>query len=98
MAMRKPVSTATARDYKGVKTNVLYVLADGDRPESYGLPRNPNVPWAVRLWKGPVKWLGNIVFLGGILACFFHYQRYGPWTYEEQVPEEESTGSNDAND
>ena len=25
-----------------------------------------------------MKWLGNLVLLGGILGTFFHYVRYGP--------------------
>ena len=41
-------------------TNVVTVLAFGDRPELYGLPRNPTMPLAVRLWKGPLKTLGNV--------------------------------------
>jgi formate dehydrogenase beta subunit len=64
-------------------TNVLYVLARADRPELYGLPRDPRVPWLVRLWKGPLKWLGNAVFLGGLLGVFFHYVCYGPWKHSD---------------
>ena len=37
-------------------TGVVTVLAFGDQPELYGLPRDPVVPLAVRLWKGPLKW------------------------------------------
>ena len=64
-------------------TNVIYVLAHADRPEAYGLPRDPHIPWTVWLWKGPLKWLGNAVLLGGILGTFFHYLRYGPRRYHE---------------
>ena len=59
-------------------TNVLYVLKDANRPEDYGLPRDPVIPLSVSLWKGPVKWLGSLVFIGGILGSFFHYVRFGP--------------------
>jgi formate dehydrogenase beta subunit len=59
-------------------TNVVYVLAHADRPELYGLPRDPRVPWAVRFWQGPLKWFGNLLLLGGVLGAFFHYLRYGP--------------------
>jgi formate dehydrogenase iron-sulfur subunit len=59
-------------------TNVIYVLAHADRPEAYGLPRDPHIPWSVWFWKGPLKWLGNLVLLGGILGTFVHYVRYGP--------------------
>jgi formate dehydrogenase iron-sulfur subunit len=69
---------------KGVGgTNVLYVLADASRPEDYGLPRDPTIPWAVRLWKRPLKWVGNTVFAGVILGAFLHYLRYGPKRIEE---------------
>jgi formate dehydrogenase iron-sulfur subunit len=59
-------------------TNVIYVLKYGDRPQDYGLPRDPQIPWSVRLWKGPLKWLGNAIFFGGIFAAAIHYIRFGP--------------------
>ena len=58
-------------------TSVVTVLAHGDRPELYGLPRDPAVPLAVRLWKGPLKWIGNLAMLGGVLGVFVHFVRYG---------------------
>jgi formate dehydrogenase beta subunit len=58
-------------------TSVVTVLAFGDRPELYGLPRDPTVPVAVRLWKGPLKWIGNLAMVGGILGVLVHYVRYG---------------------
>ncbi|HJS72877.1 MAG TPA: formate dehydrogenase subunit beta [Vicinamibacteria bacterium] len=64
-------------------TNVLYVLADATRPEDYGLPRDPSIPWQVRLWKRPLKWVGNTIFAGVILGAFLHYLRYGPKRIEE---------------
>ncbi|MBI3209416.1 MAG: formate dehydrogenase subunit beta [Candidatus Solibacter usitatus] len=59
-------------------TNVIYVLKHADRPTDYGLPKNPSIPWTVQLWKGPVKLLGNLVFVGGLLAAFVHFIRVGP--------------------
>lgn len=59
-------------------TNVLYVLKDASRPEDYSLPRDPAIPLSVQLWKGPVKWLGSLVFAGGVLGAFLHYLRVGP--------------------
>ncbi len=44
-------------------TGVVTVLAYADQPELYGLPRNPTIPLAVRLWKGPLKTLGNMAML-----------------------------------
>jgi formate dehydrogenase iron-sulfur subunit len=58
-------------------TSVVTVLAYGDRPELYGLPRDPTVPLAVRLWKGPLKWIGNLAMLGGMLGVAIHFVRFG---------------------
>jgi formate dehydrogenase iron-sulfur subunit len=51
------------------------------------LPKDPHVPWVVRLWKGPVKWLGNLAMLGGILGVTLHYLRYGPKQVDAEKPE-----------
>jgi formate dehydrogenase iron-sulfur subunit len=60
-------------------THVIYVLHDAKHPERYGgLPADPRVPIFVRLWKGPLKWLGGLSMIGGVLGVFFHYVRYGP--------------------
>jgi hypothetical protein len=60
-------------------TGVIYVLHDATQPELYGgLPQNPRVPLAVRLWKSPLKWLGNLAMIGGLLGLFGHYLRFGP--------------------
>jgi len=64
-------------------THVLYVLADATKPENYGLPKDPTIPWMVSLWKGPVKWLGNLALVGGILGTLVHYLRYGPQEQDE---------------
>ncbi|HXO22455.1 MAG TPA: formate dehydrogenase subunit beta [Thermoanaerobaculia bacterium] len=72
-------------------THVLYVLHDLNNPEAYGgLPKDPRVPWTVRLWKMPLKWLGNLAMLGGLVGLCVHYLRYGPKTVEEEkeVPRE----------
>jgi formate dehydrogenase beta subunit len=58
-------------------TSVVTVLAFGDQPELYGLPRDPVVPRSVRLWKGPLKWVGNVAMLGGLLLAAVHFVRYG---------------------
>lgn len=69
-------------------THVLYVLKYADAPERYGLPKDPKIPWSIRLWKGPIKWLGNLIFAGGLAAALAHYIRYGPKQHHE--PEERS--------
>jgi formate dehydrogenase iron-sulfur subunit len=81
-------STAGIYDPGGVGgTGVVTVLAYADKPEMYGLPANPTVPLAVSLWKQPLKWIGNLAILGGVIGTFLHYLRYGP----KHVPEEDTT-------
>jgi len=41
------------------------------------------VPLAVKLWKQPLKWLGNLAMIGGLLGLFGHYLRYGPKDRDE---------------
>jgi formate dehydrogenase beta subunit len=73
-------ANAGVYDPEGVGgTSVIYVLHDVTNPEAYGgLPRNPRVLWVVRLWKGPLKWLGNLAMIGGLIGVTLHYLRYGP--------------------
>ena len=72
-------------------THVIYVLHDAKNPELYGgLPKDPHVPWTVRLWKGPLKWLGNLAIVGGILGMAFHYMRFGPKKEEPISPNDRS--------
>ena len=71
-------------DPKGVQgTHVVYVLHDIDRAEDYHLPQDPTVPFFVKLWKGPLKWLGGIAMGLGVAALFGHYVRYGPKPIDE---------------
>jgi formate dehydrogenase iron-sulfur subunit len=58
-------------------TGVITVLAFGDQPELYGLPKDPVIPVAVRAWKGPLKWVGNLAIVGGLFAAAIHYIRFG---------------------
>ncbi|HEX3094379.1 MAG TPA: formate dehydrogenase N subunit beta transmembrane domain-containing protein, partial [Candidatus Angelobacter sp.] len=60
-------------------THVIYVLGDARDPEKYGgLPASPSVPLFVKLWKGPLKWIGGLGMIAGLAALFGHYVRYGP--------------------
>ncbi|HEV3040887.1 MAG TPA: formate dehydrogenase subunit beta [Candidatus Angelobacter sp.] len=60
-------------------THVIYVLHDAKNPEKYGgLPADPRVPLMVRLWKGPLKWLGGMGMIFGVLGVFIHRVKYGP--------------------
>jgi formate dehydrogenase beta subunit len=76
-------------DPSGVSgTHVIYVLHDASNPEAYGgLPANPHVPWSVKLWKGPLKWLGNVALVGGLVGLALHYLRFGPKRVNEDEPE-----------
>ncbi|MBI4540909.1 MAG: formate dehydrogenase subunit beta [Gemmatimonadetes bacterium] len=70
---------ATLYDPPGVGgTNVVTVLAHGDRPEWYGLPRDPRVPLAVRVWKRVLRPVGVLAVFGTILAAVGHFMTHGP--------------------
>ena len=72
-------SQAAVYDPPGVGgTGVVTVLTLGDHPEAYGLQSNPTIPLAVMLWKSPLKWLGNLAIIGGLVGTFMHYLRFGP--------------------
>jgi len=65
-------------------TGVIYVLHGVTHPEAYGgLPANPSIPWAVRLWKTPLKWMGNLAMVGGLVGVALHYLRFGPKTVHD---------------
>ncbi len=66
-------------------THVMYVLHDIEHPERYGgLPKDPQIPLMVRIWKGPLKWLGNLAMTAGIVGVALHYVRFGPKRVEEE--------------
>ena len=65
-------------------THVIYVLHDASNPELYGgLPKDPHIPWTVQLWKKPLKWLGNVAMIGGVVGVFIHFLRFGPKVVQE---------------
>ncbi len=73
-------------------THVMYVLHDIEHPERYGgLPKDPRVPLLVRIWKGPLKWLGNFAIAAGLLGAAAHYLRFGPKKVEDK-PNSENRG------
>ena len=72
-------------------THVIYVLHDATNPEAYGgLPKDPSIPWTVKLWKTPLKWLGNAAIIGGAVGIFLHYLRFGP-----KIVSEDEEGSHE---
>ena len=58
-------------------THVIYVLDRASEPDKYALPADPTVPFFVKMWKGPLKWLGGIGIAAGVLGVFMHRVRYG---------------------
>jgi formate dehydrogenase iron-sulfur subunit len=72
------VKEASLYDPQGVGgTGVITVLAHGDHPEWYGLPKDPHVPWGVRVWKKVIRPLGGIAILGAVIGAFGHYMNHG---------------------
>jgi len=80
------LARAAVYDPPGVGgTHVFYVLPHGDRPETYGLPRDPSVGPVVTFWRsGVARALGVATMFGVLVAGILHYMRYGPL----EVPEE----------
>ena len=77
---------AAVYDPSGVGgTHVVFVLPHGDRPEAYGLPKDPKVSPLVALWRSTfARSLGVITMVGVAVAGILHYMRHGPL----EVPEE----------
>jgi len=59
-------------------TTVITVLAHGDHPEWYGLPKDPHVPDGVRFWKNIVRPLGALAIAGAFFSMVGHYLSFGP--------------------
>jgi len=60
-------------------THVMYVLHHADQPHLYnGLPDDPHISPAVRLWKGITKPLALAAMAMAAFTGFFHYIRVGP--------------------
>jgi hypothetical protein len=38
----------------------------------------------VRIWKGPLKWVGNFAMAAGIIGVAAHYLRFGPKEVEPE--------------
>jgi len=80
-------ANAALYDPPGVRgTGVITVLAHGDHPEWYGLPRDPHVPWTVRFSKSFLRPLGFIAIFGTIAGVFGHFMRHGPKKPPDDTP------------
>jgi formate dehydrogenase iron-sulfur subunit len=79
-------SHAAIYDPPGVSgTHVFYVLPHGDRPDAYGLPRNPTVSPLVELWRSQfARGLGVFTMFAVLATGILHYMRHGPL----EVPED----------
>lgn len=70
-------------------THVMYVLRHADKPQVYeGLPANPQVSDAVRLWKGPAKPLAMLALGAAALGGLFHYITKGPNDVSKELEKE----------
>ena len=71
---------AAVYDPPGVDgTHVFFVLPHGDRPESYGLPKDPAVSPLVVLWRsGLARTAGVFTMFAVLVAGILHYMRHGP--------------------
>lgn len=70
---------ATLYNPEGVSgTTVVTVLAHGDHPEWYGLPKDPHVPLAVMASRTLLRPIGLLAMAGSIGAVLGHYLKFGP--------------------
>ena len=84
-------SQAAVYDPPGVSgTHVFYVLPHGDRPDAYGLPKNPTVSPIVELWRSPfARGLGVFTLFAVLAAGILHYMRHGPLEVPENKEDKE---------
>jgi formate dehydrogenase iron-sulfur subunit len=73
-------ANAAVYDPQGVGgTHVVFVLPHGDRPEAYGLPKNPSVSPLVSLWRSAfARTVGVVTMVSVAFAGILHYMRHGP--------------------
>jgi formate dehydrogenase iron-sulfur subunit len=67
-------------------TTVITVLAHGDHPEWYGLPKDPKVPGAVRFWKNVLRPLAAVTIAASLFAMVGHYLSFGPKKPKDDAP------------
>src|SRR5215475_12995788 len=74
-------------------TGVIYVLEFADRPELYGLPKDPKIPRTITIWKKVLKPLGSLAMAGALVGAVFHYLRFGR-NEAPDLPKDEKEESN----
>jgi formate dehydrogenase iron-sulfur subunit len=67
-------------------TTVITILAHGDHPEWYGLPKDPAVPKGVSFWKKALRPVGALAIAGSLFAMVGHYLAFGPKKPKEVAP------------
>jgi len=89
--LERGLASAAIYDPPGVGgTHVVYVLPHGDRPEAYGLPANPTIGAAQRLWRSGKARAAGVATMALVLAAgLLHYMRHGPL---EVPPEDGAEG------
>ena len=70
-------------------THVMYVLQHADRPELYGLPKDPTISPLVELWKGIAKPVAIGVMAAVGLTALFHYITRGPNAVSKEIEDDE---------
>ena len=69
-------------------THVIAVLPHGDRPEAYGLPREPKIGPLLSVWRSwASRTLGVFTMFAVLVAGVFHYMKVGPLEEPEDKPE-----------
>lgn len=89
--LERGLAKAAIYDPPGVGgTHVVFVLPHGDRPEAYGLPANPRIGPAQRLWRSGLARAAGVATMAAVLvAGLLHYMRHGPL---EVPPDAEAEG------
>ena len=72
-------------------TSVVTVLAFGDHPEWYALPKDPSIPWTVKLWKNVLRPLGFLAVVGAIVGAFGHHLYHGNKGHVDPAPLDDET-------
>jgi formate dehydrogenase iron-sulfur subunit len=73
-------------------TTVITILAHGDHPEWYGLPKDPHVPTGVRFWKSVLRPLGALAIAASLFTMVGHYLAMGPKKPKDGAQKPEGEG------
>jgi formate dehydrogenase iron-sulfur subunit len=73
-------------------TTVITILAHGDHPEWYGLPKDPHVPAGVRFWKSVLRPLGALAIAASLFTMVGHYLAMGPKKPKDGAQKPEGEG------